>query len=416
MARIADTVKKDQKLISYRYEAATSQGRLVKGTVKAISEIEAERNLIGRGLRPVNVAVIPSMFSLEEALPSLFQVKPRDVIVFSRQLATLLKSGISLLPAMEILQGQVVTSRAFRTTLGAIVEDLRSGGSFAQSIAKHPKVFNEIYVRTLTVGEQTGSLELVLNRIADHLEKQGAIAKKMKGALSYPIMVLGVGLVVAVILMVAVMPKLLDMFISMDTELPLPTRIMIDMTEVLTSYPLYFVIGGSVLTAAILWMIKQPSGRRILDKLIITLPVIGPPMLMADMARFARTMAMLIAAGLSLQEIMDLVPQTSNNIIIRNALNQVREGLLLGEGLSGPMARIAIFPPLIVQMVAVGEESNTLDFTMGVVADFYEVTSDEKMNALVSMIGPMSTVLIALFVGFIAMSVMMPMYSITGSF
>lgn len=416
MARTVNTAQKEQKLVSYRYEAATSQGHLTKGTIKAISEIEAERLLIGRGLRPVNVEAVPSMFSLEEALPSLFQVKPRDVIVFSRQLATLLKSGISLLPAMDILQGQVVTSRAFRKTLGTIVNDLRSGGSFAQSISKHPKVFNEIYVRTLTVGEQTGNLELVLNRMADYLEKQGAIAKKMKGALSYPMMVLGIGLVVAVILMTAVMPKLLDMFTSMGAELPLPTKILISITETLTSYPLYFVIGGSVLAALVLWMIKQPSGRRLLDKLILIMPVIGSPVLMADLARFSRTMAMLISAGLSLQEIMELIPQTSSNSVIRNALNQVREGLLLGEGLSEPMSRLDIFPPLIVQMVAVGEESNTLNFTMEVVANFYEVTSDEKMSALVSMMGPMSTILIALFVGFIAVSVLMPMYSITGAF
>ncbi|MBI4188722.1 MAG: type II secretion system F family protein, partial [Chloroflexi bacterium] len=345
-----------------------------------------------------------------------FKVKPRDVIIFSRQLATLLRSGISLLPALQILQGQVTTSRAFQKILKAMVNDLSSGGSFTQSIAKHPTTFSEIYCRTITVGEQTGNMEMVLNQMADFMEKQGAIAKKIGGALTYPIMVLGVGLVVSVILMTAVMPKLFDLFKSLKVELPLPTRILIGMTNILTGYPLYFIIGGSVLAILILWLVKQPTGRRLLDRVRLTAPVIGTPLLLGELARFARTMSVLISAGLSLQEIMELLPQSSNNQVIRDALKQVAGGLVLGEGLSEPMSRVSIFPPLLVQMVAVGEESNTLEFTLGVVADFYEVTAEEKTTAMVGMIGPLSTIFIALFVGLIAISVLMPMYSITGAF
>ena len=157
MASTLGAAVKARKLVSYRYEATSSRGKLVKGTIKAIGEIEAERLLIGQGYVPVSVEAVPSMFSLEEAFPSLFKVKPRDVIIFSRQLATLLRSGFSFLPALEVLQGHVTTSRAFRKILGSIVEDLGVGGSFSQSLAKHPKAFSEIYTRTLTAGEQTGS-------------------------------------------------------------------------------------------------------------------------------------------------------------------------------------------------------------------------------------------------------------------
>ncbi len=416
MARVVDTAQKEKKLVSYRYEAATSQGRLVKGTIKATGEIEAERLLIGQGYRPVSVEVVPSMFSLEEALPSLFKVKPGDVIIFSRQLATLIRSGISLLPALEILGGQVTTSRAFKKILESIVADLRAGGSFTQSLSKHPAAFSEIYCRTISVGEQTGNMEMVLNQMADYQEKQGEIAKKVGKALSYPIMVMGVGLVVGVILMVVVMPQLMGMFTAMNVELPLPTRIIIGISNFLTSYPLYLLIGGVVLVAVVLWLVKQPTGRRLLDRVQLSAPLIGIPTLLGELARFSRTMSVLVSAGLSLQEIMELVPQSSSNKVIRDALDQVRERLLLGEGLSEPMSRIDIFPPLLVQMVAVGEESNTLDFTMGVVADFYEVTAEEKTAAMVGMIGPLSTMAIGLFVGFIAISVLMPMYTLTGAF
>ncbi len=419
MAKVIETPKvsqKKKKFIAYRYEALTGRDRTVRGTIKAGGEIEAERLLIEMDYRPVNVEPVPSMFSLEEALPGFFAVKPRDVIVFSRQLATLLKSGISLLPALEILAGQAATGRAFKKVLEAMTSDLQAGSSFTQTLTKHPRVFNEIYCRTLAVGEQSGNLETVLHRMADYLEKQGAVAKKIGGALTYPLIVLGVGLVVGVILMTVVMPKLLALFTTMNFALPLPTRILIGITNVLTRHTLVLIIIGGVLAVAIVWMVKQPSGRRFLDRVKLRAPLIGQSTLMSELARFSRSTSVLIGAGLSLQEIMEVVPQSSNNLLIRKALNDLKERLLLGEGLSGPMSRISLFPPLLVQMVAVGEESNTLDFTLGVVADFYESMSEEKTAAMTGMIGPLSTIIIALFVGFIAVSVLMPMYTITGAF
>jgi len=416
MAEAVPAQGSERKLLSYRYVAADSQGRLLKGNIKAAGEIEAERILIGRGYRPVSVEIVPSMFSLEEALPTLFQVKPRDIIIFSRQVATLLRSGISLLPALEVLAEQRTTGRAFKKILDSMVNELRSGGSFSQSLAKNPKIFSEIYVKTITVGEQSGSLETVLNQMADYMEKQGAIAKKVGGALTYPMILMVVGLLVGTILMVVVMPQLTGLFTSMDVELPLPTRILIGLSSFMSTYPLYLLMGGAVLAAAAVWMVKQPAGRQLLDRIRLRAPLIGTPTQLSELARFARTMSVLVGAGLSLQDIMEVAPQATGNKYIRSALAQVNEGLLLGEGLSEPMSRIDVFPPLMIQMVTVGEQSNTLDFTMGVVADFYEATADEKMSALVSMIGPLATVSISVVVGIVALSVVMPMYSLTGSF
>ena len=418
MAKTLESSKAPLKklTVSYRYEAITPQGHIVKGTIKASGEIEAERMLIEMSYRPVHVEIVPSMFSLEEALPGMFGVKPRDVIVFSRQLATLLKSGISLLPALDVLSSQASSGRAFKKVLESIIMDLRAGSSFTQALTKHPKVFSDIYCRTLAVGEQSGNLETVLHRMADYQEKQGAVAKKIGGALSYPLMILGVGLVVAVVLMTFVMPKLLALFATMNVQLPLPTRILIGVTNFMSKNALYVVVISAAIAITIIWMTKQPRGRRILDRLKLRMPLIGPPTLLSELARFCRSSSVLIGAGLSLQEIMEVVPQSSSNLFVRSSLNELKERLLLGEGLSEPMSRIELFPSLLVQMVAVGEESNTLDFTLGVVADFYEATADEKTTAMTGMIAPLATVVIALFVGFIAVSVLMPMYSITGAF
>ena len=405
-----------QKLITYRYEAYTRQGESVKGTVKATSEIAAERLIVGMGYNPTQVVAAPSMFSLEEALPSLFKIKPRDVIIFSRQLSTLLRSGISLLPALEILQGQAVTSRVFRKILQSIIDDIRSGVAFSYALSKHPKAFSDIYYRTITVGEQSGNLEDVLQRMADYLEKQSAVSQKIGKALVYPMMIMGVGVVVVVILMTVVMPQLIGMFTSMNVDLPLPTKILIGLTNFITNNQLPLLIVVAVLVVSILWLVKQPSGKRLLDRLRLRVPIIGPPALMAELARFARTTSVLISSGMNLQSIMEMIPHSTNNSFVRDALNRVNDGLLLGEGLSVPMSRIDIFPPLLIQMVAVGEETNTLDFTMGVVADFYETTAEEKAATMVGMIGPIATIGIALLVGFIAVAIMMPMYSLTGAF
>ncbi len=410
-------VARKNKLITYRYLALNTKGNLVKGNLKAPDETTAERIIIEKGYNPQHVEVAPSMFSLEEALPTLFQVKPRDIIIFSRQLSTLLKSGISLLPALEILRGQIGISRAFKRILTSIVNDIRSGGSFSEAVTKHPRAFTDIYVRSIAVGEQTGNLETILNRMADYLEKQNVTGKKVKKALTYPMMVLGVGLVVVVVMMTVVMPQLMGMFTPMNIELPLPTRILIGAVNFFTGVnQIYLVIVLAVIVALVLWLVKQPTGRRLLDRWRLTDPLIGPATLMGELARFSRVLAVSVSAGISLQEIMEMAPRSTNNAVFRDALKQIHEGLLLGEGLSQPMHRIPWFPPLLVQMVAVGEASNTLDFTMGVVADFYEASADERVSAMVGMIGPLSTIFIAGFIGFLAIAIVMPIYSLTGAF
>jgi type IV pilus assembly protein PilC len=416
MARTTAADKKQIKPISYRYTATNVKGEAVKGSIKATSEIDAERLIIAKGLNPDHVEPTPSMFSLEEAFPSIFKIKPREVIIFSRQLATLLKSGISLLPAMETLREQVGVSRTFSSVLTSVVNDLRSGSSFSQSISKHPKAFDDVFCRTIAVAEESGSLVTVLHRMADYMEKQSAIGQKVGKALSYPLIILVAGVVVVIVLITFVLPKMMTMFVQMNVKLPLPTRMLLGITNFVKNNPIPLLVVGAIVVIAVLYLMKQPTGRRFLDHMRLVAPVIGPPTLMSELGRLARTMSVLVGAGLKLQDIMELLPRASSNTYIQKSLNRVQEALLLGEGLAEPMAREKIMPSLLVQMIAVGEESNTLEFTTGVVADFYETTAEDRTAAMVGMIGPMATIGIALMVGFIAISVLMPMYSITGAF
>jgi type IV pilus assembly protein PilC len=416
MAKSMVGTLKTKKLISYRYTASNKKGDTVKGTIKATSEIDAERLIVTKGYNPEHLEVAPSMFTLEEALPSLFQIKPREVIIFARQLSTLLKSGISLLPALEILSEQVGVSRIFGGILRGVTNDIRSGTSFSQAISKHPKAFDDVFCRTIAVAEESGSLITVLQRMADFKERQQAIGQKIGKALTYPGIIMGAGVVVVIVLVTFVLPKMLTMFVSMKADLPLPTKILMAITEFVANNPVPLMIGGAVIVIAILYLVKQPTGRRLLDYVKLTAPVIGAPTLMSELGRLARTMSVLVGAGLKLQEIMELMPRASGNKVIQAALKRVQEALLLGEGLAEPMSREKILPSLFVQMVAVGEETNTLELATAVVAEFYETTAEDRTAAMVGMIGPMATIGIALMVGFIAISVLMPMYSITGSF
>ena len=405
-----------QKQISYRYEAVNDRGRRAKGSVRAASEIAAQNVLADRGLTEITLHPMASTFSLEGAIPSMFGVKPGAIISFSRQLATLLESGVSLLPALQLLAQQSSNSPPLRRILNHITSDLATGTSISHALSKHPEAFNEVYRRSIDVGERTGRLEEVLRDLAEHMEKQAAFAKKVSGAMTYPAIIMVVGLAVTVILLTVVLPPLSELFTAFDAELPPPTRIMMAISDGFAEYKLYIFSGAVILVVAGIAYVRTARGQRAKDRIIMRIPLMGAPVLMGEIARLGRTMSLMLGAGLSLQEVMELMPETTTNSVFREALEQVKRRLFLGQGLAYLMAAIPLFPPLMLQMVRVGEDSNTLDVTMRVVADFFESEAEQRTTALVAMITPVSTIVLAALVGFVALSVIMPMYSLTGSF
>ena len=404
------------KSINFRYEALDLSLKSVKGTVKAPNEVVAQNLFVERGYSSLSLEPVPSPLSLEGMVPSLFKVKSDQVITFSRQLATLLESGVTLLPALQLLSQQKSNSPAFRRILAYITSDLSTGSSLSQAISRHAKVFNEIYRRTIEVGERTGNLEVVLRELADHIEKQAILGKKLKSAMTYPIILLTAGILVTIVLLVVVLPPLADMFTKLDADVPLPTKILMATSNFVISYYLYLLGALAVLAAGVSYYWKHPKGKRAKDWLALRMPLLGSPILMGELARMSRTMSLMLNAGVALQDTMEILPRTTSNSLIREALDQMRERLFLGEGLAYPMAAIPMFPPLMLQMVRVGEDSNSLPVTMGVVADFYETAAADRIQAVISLITPLSTVFLAGMVGFIALSVIMPMYNLTGAF
>ncbi|MDD5093955.1 MAG: type II secretion system F family protein [Dehalococcoidia bacterium] len=401
--------------MEYKYIAYTNDKKLMKGTISGVSEAAATQALITQGYQPITLEVRAGLPSIEEAFPSFFKIKPREVIMFSRQLATLLDAGISIVPAIQLIQEQT-SNRMFKKVIADINNDLRAGSSLSEALSRHEDIFGDLFCQLVAAGERSGGLEQFLRRGADYLEKDLVMKKKIKKALTYPVIVLVVAVIVISVLTVFVLPKMVDMFSNMGSDLPITTRMLISLNDFIGAYKLYLFAGMGLAVFGFITYVKNPKGRLKLDRFLITAPIIGKANLMGEMARFARTLALLVHAGLPLPEVIAITRQTSGNIVVKDSLASVRTGLLQGEGLSGPMARDKTFPNLLVQMIMVGEESGKLESTLDTVATSYETEADETITNMVSLIEPVMTVVLALIVGFIALSVIMPMYSMTDAF
>jgi len=399
---------------SYRFVAVNAQNELVKGQVKAPSEASAGQLLVERGLRPVELQAKPARLSLEEAFPSLFRVRPREVSTFSQQLATLIDSGLPMLRSLELIHHRT-SNRAFRKILGAVIDDLRAGSSLSQCFGRHPEAFSPIYCRTIALAERTGNLQTILRQMSDYQQKQGTATKQLKGALTYPAIVLVVGIIVVIVLMTTALPSMIEMFEQAEMDLPLPTRILIAVTDFVNAQKTYLLGVAGAMVALVIFLTKRPAGRMWLDRFLLSVPLLGSVVHSAEIGHVSRKISSLLGAGLPLQEIMQTIPSTADNLVIRRSLSRLKDALIRGQGLSEPMAHDRVFPPLLTQMAMVGEESNTLQSSLAVAADFYETESTDKVAALARVVQPLAIMSVALLVGFMAIAVIMPMYTLTGS-
>lgn len=397
--------------MDYRYVAFDRQGRRVEGLLEVPDEAAAEQVLWGQGLTVVQLTPARRRPTLSTLFPTFLGVKRRDLIVFSRQLATLLSSGIAIMPALQLLAEQSAR-RALREVLQEVITSLQQGCSFSAALSAHPRAFPDLYARTITIGERTGNLGDMLRQLAAYLEREQTLARKLRDALSYPLFVLMVAVGVVVLMLTVALPPMVQLFESFGAELPWPTRVLIAISRFATAYGVYLLFGGLILAALSAWWGSQPTGRRLRDAAVLRLPLVGQVILQGHLSRFARTASVLIRGGLPLSEVMELVVQTTGNVVVAAALERARVALLTGQGLSTPLAAERLLPPLLAQMVRVGEETGTLERNLETVADFYEEQVDRNVRLLASFVEPALTIFVGLIVGFIAVSVVMPMYSI----
>ena len=397
----------------YQYIACKEDGNVVKGKLTAVSEDTALNLLDYAGYRVISLQIFAPFLSLDKILNYFSKVKPTDIILLFRQLALLLESGMDIISSLEILRAQA-GSRLMKNLYSDIVADLRAGQPLSKAMEKHPKVFSPLCRQSLRVGEQSGSLEVILRQMADYMQKEMNAGKSIKGAMTYPIIAAVVTVIVTVILVVFVLPTFGKLYSSMGAKLPAITRDMLALSAWVKKFGVYaFLFISSLVITAVVYF-RTPKGKIICDRVVLKLPVIGRIVHLKELSRICRTVALLFRSGLPLTEIMTLVINSTGNRAIVEALNGVRKDMLKGEGLAKPMIKNRLFLPMMTQMVKVGEETGNLDLTLLAVAESYEAEVKDKTDALVAMIQPAMTIVIGLIVGLVALSMFSAMYSIYG--
>ena len=403
--------------MDFQYVAYTQDKQVVRGKLPAPDEEKAVGQLNSLGYQVISIKSHGSFGKISGTLNISFtsQVKEKEVIMFSRQLAILLESGIDIVTAIDLFKSQA-GNKVFKKMLEEIIADLRGGTSLSDALSKFPKVFPTMYYRTIAAGEQSGNLDTVLRRLAEYMERTALATKKVKSALTYPIIVLVAAIVVVAVLVIFVLPTFTSLYSQLGATLPMITKILLDIASWGAKYGIYVLVILIALILGIYLYTKTPAGRINWDSLMLRLPIIGPIVQLNELSRCCRTIAMLIKVGLPMPDIMTMCIQSSNNKIVSKALTDVRQDMIGGEGLGQPMAKRHIFLPLMVQMVAVGEKTGNLGNTLTTVADSFEIDADDKTSAAVGLLQPALTIGIALVVGFIAVAMLSTMYGIYGQF
>lgn len=401
--------------MTYRFVGYTLDKKIEQGTIDATSESTAEEALYRTGYhRILSLRELRPGLSLEKLIPTLFGIKPREVIDFSHELATLIESGITILTALQLLEEQV-SRTAFRRVIAGLIKELRGGSSFSQALNKYPQAFSHTYCHVIGATEQAGNLEAGLRQLAAYMEKQTETKKRVSHAMAYPAVVLLMAIGVFVLLITVALPPLVELFNRLGATLPWMTRLVITIAAFFIDYSLHLLGAILALITFFISYKKLPTGKLAMDRLMLKIPVIGLVNLERNMCYFCQTASMLMKAGLPLHQIIDIATQTIGNRIIRHALRDFRERLVQGQGVSQSMATIDLFPRFMVEMVVVGEKTGTLDSTFVTLAEYYEKRVSQRISTLISVIEPFLTVVIGLVVAFIALSMITPLYSILRS-
>jgi type IV pilus assembly protein PilC len=388
-------------------------GKNVKGLIESGEIVASSKEEVIAQLRKRNI--VPTLITEKKKAKGITlsfgkKIKDKDIVVFTRQFATMIDAGLPLVQALEILSTQVENKR-FGEVLKQVKADVEGGSTFADALRKHPRVFSELYVNMVAAGEAGGILDTILARLANYIEKAMKLKKKVKGAMIYPSVVTAVAVIVISIIMIFVVPTFQKMYAGMGGVLPLPTRIVISISNFLGGIGGLIIFGIIVFTAIFITQIRRTDkGKYITDKIILSSPVFGGIILKAAIAKFTRTLGTLTSSGVPILDGLDITAKTSGNKVIEKAIYEVRKDVAEGKTIAEPLMRTKIFPPMVNHMISVGESTGALDSMLGKIADFYDDEVDAAVSALTSLIEPFLMVFLGGTVGFIIISMYLPIF------
>jgi type IV pilus assembly protein PilC len=395
----------------FEYTARNLKGDLVKDQVDLPTKDDVVAHLRKNRLVVVQVRQAPRAVSMPRLGGG---VKTRDVVVFTRQFATMINAGLPLVQALDIL-AQQTENKTLASVTRQVVYDVESGQTLADALRKHPKAFSDLYVNMVAAGEAGGILDTILQRLAQFLEKNDAIIRKVKGAMVYPAVILTVAVVAVAVLLIFVIPTFQNMFASVNLELPLPTRIVIGASSILKSYwwMIIGVIGFTVFL--ILRYYKTSAGRLQIDAFLLRFPVLGDVLRKSAVSRFTRTLGTLISSGVSILDGLEITARTAGNMVIHNAVMESRQSIASGDTIAAPLQRSKVFPPMVISMIAVGEQTGGLDEMLSKIADFYDEEVDAAVGTLLSLMEPIMIVVLGVIVGGMVIAMYLPIFDMVNA-
>lgn len=393
-------------MASFAYQAKTEDGRSIAGVMEAKSERLVLETLHGQNLVVLSVK--------QARMPSSRggKIGAEDLAIFSRQMATLVDAGIPLVSGLDAVSEQL-ENRSLRTVVMKVRDAVEGGTNFTLAIAKHSKVFSSLFVSMLKAGEASGHLAEVLDRLATYLEKSAALQRKVKSACIYPVIVMSMAGIITAALMLKVVPAFKEIFVTLGADLPLPTKMLIAFSDGLQ----HFFVPGLVMMVGVVFLLKKliqtPQGQLMADRFMLKAPIVGPIARKIAIAKFARTLSTLVKSGVQILQALEIVAESAGNKVIGTAVLAVKASIKEGENLATPLAASGAFPPMVVRMISVGEQTGRLDDMLTKVADFYEDQVDTAVSGLTSALEPLIIAFLGIVVGSIVLAIFMPIFKIT---
>lgn len=395
----------------YKWEGKTRKGEVQRGELEAPSEEAVKLQLRRQQITPTQIKAKPKAAGLGLLKGS---VSTKELVVFTRQFATMIDAGLPLVQCLEILAGQQ-ENKTFQAVLREIKEDVESGATFADALKKHPKVFDDLFVNMVAAGEMGGILDTILNRLAAYIEKTQRLKKRVKGAMTYPVTVLCIAFIVIGIILIYVIPVFQEMFKGFGAELPKPTQFVVWLSDMAKRYVMFVIVGVVLFVVGFRKYYRTEGGRKKVDNLLIRTPLFGTLIRKVAVAKFTRTLSTMLSSGVPILEGLDIVARTAGNKTVEAAVYRTRESISEGRTIAEPLAETRVFPPMVVQMIAVGEATGELDAMLAKIADFYDEEVDNAVAALTSMIEPLLMVFLGGAIGGMIISMYLPIFSMAGA-
>ena len=397
----------------YLWKGTNKKGVAQKGEIEAASEDAVRNSLLRQKITPTKIKPKPKDL-FENVAFMQPKVKQDDVIMFCRQFSTMIDAGLPIIQCLDILHNQQ-ENPTFKKILKDIKDSVESGQTLAEALKKYPKQFDDLFVNMVAAGEAGGILDTILQRLSAYMEKAAKLKAQVKGAMTYPAITMVVAVIVVSVIMVFVIPVFEKMFADFGGALPAPTQIVVNMSQFVRSKILYMIVAGVLFIFAFKRFVSTKKGRAIVDDLSLKLPIFGPLLRRVAVAKFTRTMGTMLSSGVSILDALDIVAKTAGNTTVEKAIYGTRSGIAEGRTMSDPLSESGVFPPMVCQMISVGESTGALDAMLGKIADFYDEEVDQAVENLTSAIEPVMMVFMGVVIGGLVVSMYLPIFKMAGA-